>query len=107
MRRYKPLAHALSPRSRPESGMSPAEVRRSGCRHAAKSSNAVQTGQKVDHCAAARSAPTIAADAPSPGVGIADTSHFERASRLLALTSSSSGHCRSGLKQPERADEDE
>jgi len=42
------------------------------------------------------------ADAPSAGIGIAQTSDFDRASGLLALTSSGSGSRCSGSKQIER-----
>jgi len=45
------------------------------------------------------------ADAPSTGIRIAETSDFDRASGLLALTSSGSGHRRSGFKQIERRHE--
>jgi hypothetical protein len=43
------------------------------------------------------------ADAPTAGFGIAEASDFDRASGLLALTSSGSGHRRTAFKQIERA----
>jgi len=71
----------------------------------AKASNAIEAGQKVDHCAAAMASCRIA-DAPT-GPFIALTADFDCASGLLALTSSASGDRRSGLKQIERAYEGE
>jgi len=70
----------------------------------AKTANAIQASEKFDHRAAAMSRPPIA-DAPT-GLGIALTSDFDRASGLLALTSSSRRSRRSGIKQIERAYDD-
>jgi hypothetical protein len=67
----------------------------------AKAANAIQASEKVDHRATAMPRSAIA-DAPT-GLGIALTSDFDRASGLLALTSSSRRSRRSGIKQIERA----
>ena len=83
------------------------DVGRSACRHAAKSSKAIQAGEIVDHCAAAGAVATIGADAPKTGVGIARPSDFDRASGLLALTASGRDGHRSGGKQRECAYEHE
>jgi hypothetical protein len=73
---------------------------------APKTSDPIQAGQKIDHCAAAMSRSAIA-DAPIIGLGIAPAADFDRASGLLALTSSAGGNRRSSAKQIDRAYERE
>ena len=71
-----------------------------------RTANAIEAGQEADHCTAAMPRSRIA-DAPETGLGIAETSDFDRAPGFLVLTPVGSGNRRPSSKQIKRADKGE